>query len=88
MRYLFPLLFIILILIILLVITVILFLNFFLSLGIPPLGLLAMILGSTFSILVAGGLIILIFWSHYKGYDNRVFDFKEDKNSSDKNVSK
>ena len=88
MRYLFPLLFIILILTILLVIMTILFLNFFLSLGIPTLGLLAILLGSSFSILVAGGLVILIFWSHYKGYDNRVFDFKADKNSSDKNVSK
>ncbi len=79
MRYIFPLLLMILIATVLVVILLILSLNFFLILGIPPLGMLAILLGSSFSILVAGGLIALIFLSHYKGYDDQVYDFKTDK---------
>ena len=67
---------------VLVVILLILSLNFFFSLGIPPLGILAILLGSSFSILVAGGLIGLIFWSHYKGYDDQVYDFNADKDLS------
>jgi hypothetical protein len=32
-------------------------------------GLIALVLGVVFSILVGGGLMALLFWSHHKGYD-------------------
>ena len=73
MRNIFYVLFAILILMIVIVTMFILFLNSFIDLKIPYLGL-------SFSILVASALIILIYWSHVSGYDKQVFEFNINKN--------
>ena len=79
----FLLLFVVLIIITILVVAFILFLNFSVNLGIPFLGVVAIILGGVFSILMTGGLMMLIFYSHYNGHDNQVSNFEIDKNFSD-----
>ena len=42
-------------------------------------GIFAILLGSVFSMLIAGGLIGLIILSHYHGFDNDVIEFDLDK---------
>ncbi len=79
----FFLLFAVLIITAIFTVAFVLFLNFFVDLEIPFLGVFAILLGAVFSILMTGGLMMLIFWSHYNGYDSQASNFEIDKNSSD-----
>jgi len=46
-------------------------------------GIFAILLGSVFSILIAGVLIGLVFLSHYRGYDNDIIEFDLDQDLKD-----